>query len=268
MSTGHAHSRHVDRIVLADPSSNFNFLIDTGADISVLPKSRFQNATIKDDLVLFAANGTKIPTFGTKTLKIDLNLRREFTWSFVIADVSQPIIGVDFLKYFDLLIDVKNNSLIDNKTKLSSKGKPPAISNISTGISILLGNSEFDKILGEFPELTNPSQPINRSELSHIHHHIETSGPPVFSKPRRLSPDLLHAARQEFDFLMSQGIIRPSKSPWASPLHMVQKPNGDWRPCGDYRRLNAITTPDRYPVPHIQDCTQVCLKKKYFLPLI
>lgn len=88
------------------------FLIDTGADISVIPPSSHEKHYFSDDLPLFSANGSKIKTFGNKNLTLNLELLQPFQWNFVIADVTQPIIGSDILKTLNVLVDVKNNKLV------------------------------------------------------------------------------------------------------------------------------------------------------------
>ncbi|BHF72655.1 hypothetical protein SprV_0401572400 [Sparganum proliferum] len=87
----------------------------------------------------------------------------------------------------------------------------------------------------------------------------------VFARPRRLAPSRLQAAKAEFEHMLQLGIIRPSESPWVSPLHMVPKATSDdWRPCGDYRALNNATITDRYPVPHFQDFAGALFGKSVF----
>ena len=51
--------------------------------------------------------------------------------------------------------------------------------------------------------------------------------------------------------MLDQGVVRPSTSPWSSPIVMVQKKDGSWRFCVDYRKVNAVTRQDAYPLPRI-----------------
>ncbi|GFT29352.1 hypothetical protein TNCV_757111 [Trichonephila clavipes] len=124
-------------------------------------------------------------------------------------------------------------------------------------------NISFKNILSEYPDLSNPSL-ISKSASHGTVHHIITTGPPVTARPRRLHPKLYDAVKVEFEFLLAQGIIRPSKSPWSSPLHVVPKSDSTVRPVGDYRQLNSVTEFDSYPMPYLNDFAHALHGKRIF----
>ena len=92
---------------------------------------------------------------------------------------------------------------------------------------------------------------LGRCELRPI--IIETEGRPIYQSPYRIPLLKRKQVDKEIDDMLEQGIIRPSNSPWASPVHLVPKKDGSVRFCVDYRRLNSVTKKDRYPLPLIQD---------------
>eukprot|EP00798_Chlamydomonas_sp_ICE-L_P026126 gene26126-biopygen20617 len=76
---------------------------------------------------------------------------------------------------------------------------------------------------------------------------------PKFSRGHRLSPAELLEVEQQVKDLLAKGFIHPSSSPWGSPILFVAKPDGSWRKAIDYRKLNKVTIPNRYPLPRIDD---------------
>ncbi|XP_015118987.1 uncharacterized protein LOC107042454 [Diachasma alloeum] len=162
-------------------------------------------------------------------------------------DVQTAIIGADFLVHFGLLVDLQDRSLFDKTTNLQAPGQL----------------SSFHKYI----DVTKPAAIPSISTSSRTAHHIPTTGPPVAERPRRLAGEKLQAAKDNFDLLLQYGVIRPSSSSWASPVHMVPKKNGGWRATGDYRQLNRQTLPDRYPIPHIEDVIQSCHGSSIFTTL-
>jgi hypothetical protein len=113
--------------------------------------------------------------------------------------------------------------------------------------------TDVKALLQKYPSILRTGD-VKPTPTHGVEYHIHTgSHPPVFAKSRRLNPEKLQIAKAEFKKLESAGIIRRSTSPWAFPSYMVPKKDGSWQPCGDYRRLNLVTTPIKYPLPNMQD---------------
>ena len=163
---------------VSDSTSKCSFLIDSGADISVLPLSFLsdKNSAVfpRPGQRLRAANGTFIDTFGKKSLLLTLpgfSARH----SFRVAKVDKPILGADFFRKHSLLIDVKNNCLRLPGGNVISSTTSQSLGSVST----LTEN--FKEILAKFPDITSPKFEPEHVPAHGVLHVVPTQGPPVFS---------------------------------------------------------------------------------------
>ncbi len=196
---------------VTDVSSGIQFLVDTGSEVSVIPPSRVDRQHLSDGLTLHAVNNTPIRTYGTRSLTLNLGLRRSLPWVFLIAEVSKPILGADFLRHFGLLVNMQRRQLSDSQTCLHVQGIFSTFSSPSPSIHPKDTSSPYLTLLSEFTSLTRVCSPDDTVKHD-ITHFIDVTGSSVSAWPRRLAPDRLRVAKQEFQHMLQLGIIRPSSS--------------------------------------------------------
>ena len=112
---------------------------------------------------------------------------------------------------------------------------------------------------------------MDSSELGHsnvVQHVINTGdSAPIKQHPYRTPMVQRERIAQLIKQMEEQGIVKPSCSPWASPVVLVPKKDGSTRFCVDYRRLNTVTRKDVYPLPRIDDILDTLGRAKYFTTL-
>ena len=261
--------------LLVDEATTDQFLVDTGAVYSVIPHSSSEQ---QSGPRITTANGKPIPCWGWTERAIKAGgrvfrwhfLKAAVSFPILGADFLQ---GFDLLvdltemklltrsgKFLRLMAPPKGSVAATNGIRLAGPqslnglytstpsalqqhlynfGSTTAALHFSTfsSTSTTTVEGQYRKLLNTFPAVLNPSKRL--PEVKHsVEHFIETDGRPVSSKYRRLDASKLQAAKAEFQEMESQGIVRRSSSSWASPLHMVKKADGSWRPCGDFCQLN------------------------------
>ncbi|QQP54921.1 Gag-pol polyprotein [Caligus rogercresseyi] len=181
---------------LGDRISGRSFLVDTGAEVSVLPPEPNQRRQ-QPLSALLAANGTQIKCWGQKTIQLafgPVGNQKHFSWRFHVADVSRPILGADFFAHFGLMIDLALRRVLTEDGKILptalDRPAPRAVAGIHR-------DDHYSTLLSEFHDITVPN--FRAPTVKHqVEHHVETTGPPVACRARRLDQQKLADAKREF----------------------------------------------------------------------
>ncbi|MFS7996640.1 putative nucleotidyltransferase, Ribonuclease H [Helianthus anomalus] len=109
-------------------------------------------------------------------------------------------------------------------------------------------------VVRDFPQVFPedlPGLPPHRQVEFQI--ELAPGAAPIARAPYRLAPSELEELSKQLQELLEKGFIRPSSSPWGAPVLFVNKKDGTFRMCIDYRELNKVTVKNRYPLPRIDD---------------
>ena len=237
-------------IRLYDSHNGIDFIIDTASPKSIVPIHMFpslQNNNISCELL--SADGHPLQQAGSidLTLCFDDFPSKQFVHTFILANIYNPILGLDFLKKYQITIDTNQLKVSIADTVLTEKHIPDLQ-------EIDYDSHSLDNILALFPDLI--SGEIRSSVKIHpFEHQLDVSGSPIAFRPRRLNPEKTKELNSQIDELLRLNIIRSSTSPWASPVHLVKKKDDSYRLVIDYRAINQKTAKMNYPLPRLQDFT-------------
>lgn len=246
---------------------NFLGLLDSGATRSILGEpgwkilQKYCQLESDERTLCTVANGESCESIGVVQLPIRLQDRVRMLKILVVPALSHTLIlGIDFWKKMEIIPNLNTGVW----QFLSGNDVTPSVSAIQDIQSLAPGERKrLDDLVDEaFHEMGDK---IGCTHL--VEHIIQTNSPPIKQRYYPISPAMQKIVNEELDFMLENDIVEPSSSPWSSPIVMVQKKNGKWRFCVNYKRLNAVSTPDAYPLPYISDTIDKLRDARYMTSL-
>jgi len=248
------HSKGSDErpfIDVAISKTHVSALIDSGANHSILGKQGLHlisslNLQIQPDhsLNVFTADGSPQVVLGRVSLPISIKrVTREIN-VLVVPSVQHPLIlGIDFCKKFHLSIDFHKRQWQSGFSEIATVNRICPFSSLTPE-----QQASLERVKKHYSDLG--SKGLGRTNL--VKHIIDTGEAlPIKQRYHRLSPAMQTHLNAELDKMLELAVVRPSKSPWSSPVLLVKKSSGKHRLCFDGRKLNSVTKKDAYPLPYV-----------------
>lgn len=172
------------------------------------------------------------------------------------------IIGLDWLSsHSPMLVDWQNHwiSFQHNNVSITILGAAviPELALVEVCSLLTTADTpvppEVQRILDEFQHVFEPPKGLPPRRPYDHKIPLIPGATPVSLKPYRIAPALKIELEKQIQEMLDSGVIRPSNSPFSSPLLMVKKKNNTWRPVIDYRHLNAMTQKGKFPIPVIDE---------------
>jgi len=190
-----------------------------------------------------------------------------------VTDVKlQANLPVSDLEQVEVVSEFNQRSEEVKSVTLPSDEKevPEYIKKLVQGVDASVSESEsqaLESILMSYLDVFSQDEnDLGQTDI--IMHYIDTGDvKPVRQLLRKFPPAYVESISKHVDSMLEQGIIEPESSPWAANVVLVKKHDGTLRCCIDYRKLNAVTRKDVYPLPRINDCLDALASAKFYSSL-
>lgn len=249
-------------------------LIDTGASLSFLSPAVYEELLragvrvrrVSREVVTAGEGKAMVDTEVTCIVKTEGVGGREVEMSVtfgVMPTGEDVLLGYGDLVSCGLLSSWGVSTSSDNAATASTYDEMPAGTEIVDVVEQRLA-PEVAKLVAEFADVFVDTLPVAGARVDPMPLQLKPDCSPTPISPRRASPAIRQVIKQEVESLLEQAIIRPSLSPYSSPVVVVKKRDGSYRMCVDYRAVNACSVDMKYPMQNTKAVLERMVGKRVF----
>jgi hypothetical protein len=251
---------------LVDSGSTHNFISSHVASLLQVPQLSGTKQQVQ------VANGARLPCLG-RLAAVQFGIQdHSFSDSFLVI----PLEGFDAVLEVQWLQKLGDISWNFDSLQMSfflegghvslqgllHHGKSVQLRSLEVGHDLRLqGILDMFKDLFQEPQGLPPSRPCDHRIC------LKEGSDPVVVRPCRYPHRQKDEIERQCTEMLAQGIIRPSRSPFSSPVLLVRKADGSWHFCVDYRELNATTIKDKFPIPVVEELLDELHGAQFFTKL-